>query len=78
MLFFASSPPKGREAMSPILTAGQSVMGASRNMLSACKNLAVDPEDRDVWQRFANNSKALSEALKDLIAAIRYLRTCCT
>jgi talin len=81
LVTFASSPSfattpavigqQGREAMSPILTAGQSVMGASRNMLSACKNLAVDPEDRDVWQRFANNSKALSEALKDLIAAIR-------
>ena len=57
--------------MSPILTAGQSVMGASKNMLSACKNLAIDPEDHDVWQRFANNVKALNEALKDLIAAIK-------
>lgn len=62
---------QGREAMSPILTAGQAVVAASKSLLANTKDLAMNPSDPELWQRYSAHAKALNEAMRSLLGAIK-------
>lgn len=57
--------------MSPILMAGQAVVAASKSLLANAKDLAMNPSDPDLWQRYSANAKALNEAMRSLLGAIK-------
>lgn len=57
--------------MSPILTAGQAVVAASKSLLASAKDLAVNPSDPELWRRYSAHSKALTEAMRSLLGAIK-------
>ena len=57
--------------MTPILSAGKSVVSASKNLLGAMKGLVVEPGDSELWKKFQTHSKALSDAMKVLLGAIK-------
>lgn len=81
LVAFASSPSfattpavigeQGREAMSPILSAGQATVAASKSLLANAKDLAVNPNDPELWRRYSAHSKALTEAMRSLLGAIK-------
>jgi talin len=61
----------GAKAQAPVLQAGRNMIEASTEMIRTSKDLAVSPRDTDTWQRLAENSKYVSESIKNLVGAIR-------
>jgi talin len=55
----------------PILSAGQQMVNSSSSLISAAKSLAVNPKDAPTWQLLASQSKAVSDAIKKLLQAIK-------
>nr|A0A3G2LGI8.1 RecName: Full=Talin [Oscarella pearsei]AYN71349.1 talin [Oscarella pearsei] len=72
---FASVPaqisPEARSAQAPILVAGNNMLIASSSLISSAKNLAVNPRDAATWQLLASHSKAVSDAIRRLVAAVK-------
>ena len=78
---FASSPEyasvpariseQGRRAQAPILDSGSFIVEGSCSMIHSAKSLAVNPRDPPTWQQLANSSKAVSDAIKNLVSSIR-------
>ncbi|CAI8034388.1 Talin-1 [Geodia barretti] len=72
---FASTPAKisaqARTAQQPILEAGNNVIKSSSSLLTSAKNLAMNPRDPPTWQLLTSHSKALADAMKNLLMAIR-------
>ena len=72
---FASTPAKisaqARVAQEPILQAGRNVIKSSSSLLASAKNLAIDPNDVNMWQLLAQHTKAVSDSVKALLLAIR-------
>ncbi len=78
---FASSPEyasvpariseQGRRAQAPILESGSFIVEGSCSMIHSAKSLAVNPRDPPTWQQLANSSKAVSDAIKNLVSSIR-------
>ena len=42
-------------------------------MLQAAKQLAINPKDPPTYQMYSNHSKSVSDAIKRLVSAIRYV-----
>lgn len=61
----------GATAQSPVLQAGRNMLEASAEMIRTSKDLAVSPRDTDTWQRLAENSREVSDSIKNLVGAIR-------
>ena len=59
--------------MQPILLGGKSVIASSCSLLAAAKSLAVNPNDAATWQQIAAQAKALGEAVRTLITALKYV-----
>ena len=72
---FASTPAKisskARQAQEPILQAGRNVNQSSNSLLTSAKNLVINPNDPPMWQLLASHTKAVTDAIKSLILAIR-------
>ncbi|XP_062512011.1 talin-like [Corticium candelabrum] len=78
---FASAPefvstraeisPEARVSQAPIISAGQQMVNSSSCLISAAKSLAVNPKDAPTWQLLASQSKAVSDAIKKLMQAIK-------
>ncbi len=72
---FASTPAKisaqGRRAQEPILMAGKNINKSSNSLLQSAKNLAVNPNDPPMWQLLASHTKAVTDAIKNLIMSIK-------
>lgn len=72
---FASTPAKisakARMAQEPIIQAGRNVNLSSSSLLTSAKSLAINPNDPPMWQLLASHTKAVTDAIKSLILAIR-------
>ena len=72
---FASIPAKisahGRRAQEPILMAGKNINKSSNSLLLSAKNLAMNPNDPPMWQLLASHTKAVTDAIKNLILSIK-------
>ena len=72
---FASTPAKisasARKAQEPIIQAGKNVNKSSNSLLTSAKNLAINPNDPNMWQLLASHTRAVTDAIKSLILAIR-------
>ena len=44
-------------------------------MLQAAKQLAINPKDPPTYQMYSNHSKSVSDAIKRLVSAIRYVQS---
>ena len=58
-------------SQAPIISAGQQMVNSSSCLISAAKSLAVNPKDAPTWQLLASQSKAVSDAIKKLMQAIK-------
>ncbi|KHJ45469.1 I/LWEQ domain protein [Trichuris suis] len=72
---FAGVPSKisqqGRSAQQPIVYAGHLMIDGSIEMIKTSKLLALNAKDPPTWQLLATYSRAISDSIKGLIAAIR-------
>uniref|UniRef100_A0A5S6Q7X7 FERM domain-containing protein n=1 Tax=Trichuris muris TaxID=70415 RepID=A0A5S6Q7X7_TRIMR len=72
---FAGVPSKiseqGRGAQQPIVYAGHLMIDGSIEMIKTSKLLALNAKDPPTWQLLATYSRAISDSIKGLIAAIR-------
>ncbi|XP_061190933.1 talin-1-like isoform X2 [Saccostrea echinata] len=72
---FASMPakisPQARKAQEPIIAAGKAMIDGACNMVTAAKQLAVNPKDPPTYQLYSNHSKSVSEAIKRLVSSIK-------
>ena len=73
---FASVPAKisdqARLAQQPITNAGKELIDGACNMVLAAKRLAMNPRDPPIYQAYSSHSHSVSEAIKRLVAAVRY------
>jgi len=73
---FASVPAKisdkARLAQQPITSAGKELIEGACNMILAAKQLAMNPKDPPIYQAYSSHSHSVSEAIKRLVAAVRY------
>jgi talin len=74
---FASIPAKisvkGRVMQEPIVSSGRNVIEGSCNMLQAAKSLAINPKDPPTWHQLAQHSKHVSDSIKRLVTALRFV-----
>ena len=63
----------GRRAQEPILESGYFIIDGSCSMIQAAKSLAINPQDPPMWETLSKSSKAVSDAIKNLVSAIRDL-----
>uniref|UniRef100_A0A8W8NJ43 Talin-1 n=1 Tax=Magallana gigas TaxID=29159 RepID=A0A8W8NJ43_MAGGI len=79
---FASSPefanmpacqPKSaqRKAQEPIVSAGKAMIDGACHMVTAAKQLAVNPKDPPTYQLYSSHPKSVSEAIKRLVSSIK-------
>ena len=72
---FASTPAKisaqARQAQEPILQAGKNINKSSNSLLTSAKSLVINPNDPPMWQLLASHTKAVTDAIKTLILAIK-------
>ncbi|XP_065932439.1 talin-2-like [Magallana gigas] len=72
---FASMPakisPEARKAQEPIVSAGKAMIDGACHMVTAAKQLAVNPKDPPIYQLYSNHSKSVSEAIKRLVSSIK-------
>ena len=47
---------------------------ASSSLLTTSKSLAINPKDAPTWQLLASHSKAISESIKALLSAMKYVK----
>ncbi|XP_073240951.1 talin-like [Porites lutea] len=72
---FAPLPAKiseeARSAQVPLIMAGKSMATSSTNYFNVAKALAVNSKDQSGWQQLAQQAKAVSDAMRRLITAIK-------
>ena len=51
--------------------AGKSLIKSSSSLLTAAKSLVVNPNDPPMWQLLASHTKAVTDAIRSLLMAIR-------
>uniref|UniRef100_A0A8W8NQ01 Talin-1 n=1 Tax=Magallana gigas TaxID=29159 RepID=A0A8W8NQ01_MAGGI len=77
---FASMPakisPEARKAQEPIVSAGKAMIDGACHMVTAAKQLAVNPKDPPIYQLYSNHSKSVSEAIKRLVSSIKDCAPC--
>ncbi|CAD5207938.1 unnamed protein product [Bursaphelenchus xylophilus] len=62
---------EGRQSQEPLLQSGRQMLDASAKMFSTAKKLAVNATDANTWQEIADNSRVVSESIKNLVTTIR-------
>lgn len=62
---------QARSAQVPLIMAGKSMATSSTNYFNAAKSLAVNSKDQSGWQQLAQQAKAVSDAMRRLITAIK-------
>jgi len=72
---FARVPAKisaeARSAQFPLIMAGKSMVTSSSNYFNTAKLLAANNKDQSTWQLFAQHSKAVADAMKKIVTAIK-------
>ncbi|XP_065063830.1 talin-like isoform X3 [Rhopilema esculentum] len=72
---FARVPAKisaeARSAQFPLIMAGKSMVTSSSNYFNTAKLLAANSKDQSTWQLFAQHSKAVADAMKKIVTAIK-------
>lgn len=72
---FAPLPAKiseeARSAQVPLIMSGKSMATSSTNYFNVAKALAVNSKDQSGWQQLAQQAKAVSDAMRRLITAIK-------
>lgn len=72
---FAAVPAKisaeARSAQVPLIMSGKSMATSSSNYFNVAKALAVNSKDQTGWQQLAQQAKAVSDAMRRLITAIK-------
>ena len=53
------------------IQAGKSLIKSSSSLLTAAKSLVVNPNDPPMWQLLASHTKAVTDAIRSLLMAIR-------
>ncbi|CAD5205405.1 unnamed protein product [Bursaphelenchus okinawaensis] len=61
----------GRQLQEPLLKSGRLMLDASAKMFGTAKKLAVNATDANTWQEIADNSRVVSESIKNLVTTIR-------
>ena len=62
---------QARKAQVPIASASLAMIDGACQMIEAAKQLAVSPRDPPTYQLYSAHSKAVSDAIKKLLAAIK-------
>lgn len=74
---FAGVPARisdqAHKAQEPIIDAGSKLIDSSCTVIKAAKSLVVLPKDPPTWQQISNNSKTVSDSIKELVNSIRYV-----
>ncbi|ESN92443.1 hypothetical protein HELRODRAFT_115799 [Helobdella robusta] len=72
---FVGTPAKigqqGRAAQQPLMEAAREIVDGACEMVSAAKQLAVKPNDQNVYQAYSTHSHTLSEAMKKMVTSMR-------
>eukprot|EP00794_Sanderia_malayensis_P019501 gene19501-21428_t len=81
LVTYASSPefasvsakisPAARSAQVPLIMAGKSMVTSSSNYFNTAKLLAANNKDQPTWHLFAQHSKAVADAMKKIVTAIK-------
>lgn len=66
-----SSLLQARSAQVPLIMSGKSMATSSTNYFNVAKALAVNSKDQSGWQQLAQQAKAVSDAMRRLITAIK-------
>lgn len=53
------------------MSAGKAMIDGACHMVTAAKQLAVNPKDPPTYQLYSNHSKSVSEAIKRLVSSIK-------
>jgi hypothetical protein len=64
---------QARRAQEPITSAGKDLIDGACNMILAAKQLAVNPRDPPIYQAYSTHSHSVSEAIKCLVSAVRFV-----
>lgn len=62
---------QARSAQVPLIMSGKSMATSSSNYFNVAKALAVNSKDQTGWQQLAQQAKAVSDAMRRLITAIK-------
>lgn len=62
---------QARSAQVPLIMSGKSMATSSSNYFNVAKALAVNSKDQTCWQQLAQQAKAVSDAMRRLITAIK-------
>ena len=62
---------QARSAQVPLIMSGKSMSTSSTNYFNVAKALAVNPKEQSGWQQLAQQAKAVSDAMRRLITAIK-------
>ena len=65
---------QARRAQEPITVAGKDLIEGACNMVLAAKQLAINPRDPPIYQAYSTHSHSVSEAIKRLVSAVRYVQ----
>ena len=57
------------------MSSGTTMLSASSRLIDSAKSLAMNPRDSSAWQLLASHSKAVSDAMKKLLAALKLVKT---
>ncbi|XP_057316525.1 talin-2-like isoform X2 [Hydractinia symbiolongicarpus] len=72
---FASVPAKisaqAKAAQYPLIMSGKSMVSSSTHYFTSTKTLAVNNKDQPTWQLFATHSRALADAMRKIVSAIK-------
>jgi len=69
---------QARRAQEPITLAGKDLIDGACNMVLAAKQLAINPRDPPIYQAYSTHSHSVSEAIKRLVSAVRYVLHVCS
>ena len=65
---------QARAAQEPITATGRLIVDGACQMIESAKQLASNPKDPLIYQQYSSHSHGVSEAIKQIVSAIRY---CC-
>lgn len=66
-------PSQGSVAQEPILRSARSMLDSSTQLLKSARSLILNPKDPPTWSVLAGHSRTVSDSIKSLITAIRFV-----
>lgn len=64
---------QGSAAQEPILRSARSMLDSSTQLLKSARSLILNPKDPPTWSVLAGHSRTVSDSIKSLITAIRFV-----